>query len=98
MTYNKFREESMKDFKNISKPFENEYDALDFANKSWLNENEYQGEYHRLLAVIDATDTNKVAFFQFTHYDVCNNFIKNKEKIRWSNDDEEIWNGDAKMM
>ena len=43
MTYNKFREEIVKDFKTVSKPFENEYDALDFANKSWLRENYYRG-------------------------------------------------------
>lgn len=98
MTYNKFREEIAKDFKTVSKSFENEYDALDFANKSWLKENEYQGEYNRLLVVVDSSDTNKVAFFQFTHYTVCKKFIENRNEIIWSNDEDKIWNGDAKMM
>ena len=98
MTYNKFREEIVKDFKNISKSFENEYDALDFSNKSWLEENEDQGEYNRLLAVVDSTDTNKVAFFQFTRYNVCKRFIENQNEIIWSNDENKIWNGNAKMM
>lgn len=98
MTYNKFREEIIKDFKNIIKSFESEYDALDFANESWLKENEYQGEYNRLLVTVDSSDINKVAFFQFTNYDTCKKFIENHEKINWSNDDNKIWNGNAKMM
>ncbi len=98
MTYNRFAEKQMKNYYDNLNTFEDEYKALGHANKDWLKENDYQGEYCRLLTVIDANDIKKVAFFQFSHYEVCVNFIKNKEKIIWSNDDEKIWNGDAKMM
>lgn len=98
MTYNEFREKMAKKDHKLGTPFENEYEALDFANKNWLKENEYQGEYARFLVVIDSTDTSKVAFFQFTHYNTCKKFIESGEKINWSDDAHKIWNGDAKMM
>lgn len=98
MTYNKFREEVANNFKNINRPFENEYKALDLANKNWLEENEYQGEHNRLLVVVDSSNINNVAFFQFTNYNACKKFIKYHNEIIWSNGDDKIWNGDARIM
>ena len=98
MTYNKFRETVTKKFDNANEVFEDEYAALDFANKSWNNENGYESEYNRLLVVVDFTDTNKLAFFQFTHYNACRKFINNRNEIIWSSEEKKVWNGDAKMM
>ena len=85
-----------------STPFDSEYEALKEANKSWDADPNLQ--IARLLVVLrveECGDPNvdlKYAFFQFTNSNSCRMFIENKEKVVWSNNDEQYWNGNAHMM
>lgn len=77
--------------------FNSPYEALDYANKKWQKDPNLQ--VHRLLVVKrDDCQKNEYAFFQFTNYQACNKFIENNENIIWSNNKNQHWNGNAKLM
>lgn len=82
--------------------FDTPYDALKNANDKWNSNPDFQ--IARLLVIIslDTSQDNlsllKYAFFQFTNSESCKKFIINQNKIIWSTNEHQIWNGDAKMM
>ena len=83
--------------------FENKYDALEFANSEWDKNPELQ--VPRLLTVIQIEKsfeknlaTPKYAFFQFADSASCKQFIAGQERIVWSDEDDQLWNGNAHMM
>lgn len=82
--------------------FDNPYNALKNANEKWNANPDFQ--IARLLVVV-ALDTSQdnisliqYAFFQFTNSKSCENFIIDQDKIIWSTNEEQTWNGNAKMM
>lgn len=82
------------------KEYINPYDALRAANDEWDANPDPQ--IRRLLVVFEkdaSTDEiSREAYFQFTDSKSCKSFINNQCKIIWSSLDNQIWNGNAKMM
>ena len=82
--------------------FKNPFEALKNANNEWNSNPDYQ--IPRLLVVIELEDIDhstplfRYAFFQFTNSKSCENFIIDQNKIIWSNAEDLIWNGNARMM
>ena len=80
--------------------YSNPYDALRAANAEWDATPDLQ--ISRLLVVFGKTATtdevSKEAFFQFTDSKSCKAFINDQHKIEWSTLENQIWNGNAKMM
>lgn len=81
--------------------FENPYEALEYANRKW--DSIPNSQIPRLLVVITddyLSNTEGMAFFQFTDAKVCANFVADREKIIWSCADihKQRWNGNDSMM
>lgn len=82
--------------------FDNPYDALKNANDKWSDVNNYQ--IARLLVVLEQETINgetlplKYAFFQFTDSKACEQFVLIQTVIKWSDCDDQVWNGNAHMM
>lgn len=87
----------MLNYKFGEQAFSSPYEALNYANQQWQNNPDLQ--VARLLVVKkDDCVENVYAFFQFTSYNACVEFIKNNTDIVWSNINSPKWNGNAKMM
>lgn len=88
------------DLSNL-KSFENPYDALKYANIKW-NAIPENGSPRLLVVVTEdyISNTEGMAFFQFTDAKSCANFIADKKEIIWSYADinDQKWNGNAHMM
>jgi len=81
--------------------FDNPFDALTVANKSW-DENP-ANQIARLLVLVETGKSkdsiaSRYAFFQFTNSNSCKKFIDDRTEIIWSTPEDQIWNGNAKMM
>ncbi len=77
--------------------FDSPYEALFYANQKWQKNSDLQ--IPRLLVVKQSDCAEKeYAFFQFTDYKACNQFIQYNENIIWSSNDNQKWNGNAKQM
>lgn len=82
--------------------FASAYDALAFASQEWDRLNEPHGI--RLLVVYRRDDgenqANQLpyAFFDFDSDKSCYAFIKERTGIDWSDNDNQIWNGDKRHM
>lgn len=84
-------------YKCDGQSFSSPYDALNYANQQWQKTPDSQ--IPRLLVIKkDDCAENAYAFFQFTDYNACTEFIKNNTDIVWSDVDSQKWNGDATMM
>jgi len=98
MTFNKF-----KSTKRMigNKTFDDVYEALENANLQWETENEDSSNCIRLLVIISFNEESKMteqAFFQFKNSISCQNFIISREKIVWSLEEKEKWNGNVHVM
>lgn len=82
--------------------FNNPYNALKNANDKWNVNPDFQ--IARLLVVVALNTSNdnisliQYAFFQFTNSKSCENFIVTQNEIIWSSNEDQVWNGNAKMM
>lgn len=80
--------------------YDNAYTALKEANKKWNSIPD--NNIGRLLVVIEQSESNQnekmYAFFQFTDSNACELFVKKREKIVWSANGNQIWNGNAEFM
>lgn len=80
---------------------EDPYSALAEANQKWDQEwaptfEEYPA---RLLVVhgIDGENTT-MAFFQFSDFQACQKFIEERRKIRWSSNEDKVFQGNIALM
>lgn len=97
MTMNEYHSNNRtKDF-----TFSDPYSALCEANKKWEDDINHD-DIARLLIVFRKEDgieiDDNVAFFQFKSRESVKNFIANQQEIIWSQEGNEIWNGDAIFM
>jgi len=82
--------------------FKNPFEALKNANNKWDSKPDYQ--IPRLLVVIELEDIRcntplfRYAFFQFTNSKACEQFIFNQTDIKWSDNDDQVWNGNLHIM
>ena len=79
--------------------FQNPFDALKNANNEWDLNPDYR--IARLLVVIESEENTSLfryAFFQFVNSSACEKFIDAQNEIIWSNEENQIWNGNAQMM
>ena len=82
---------------NSEEYFDSPYKALFDANRKWEHSPDLQ--IPRLLLVIKREGTdNLYAYFQFTNFSACQEFISNQKEIHWSDPSNQIWNGNAIMM
>ena len=76
------------------------YEALIIANQEWEADSDHIG---RLLVVIEVApqenySSETKAYFQFTSEKACADYVAQKGEIKWSEEDDPKWNGDAHMM
>lgn len=96
MTYNQFMSSERTSYK---KSFQDVYDALGFANNRWVIENEDGRHYPRFLVVVreDNEKSPQYAFFEFSNYRDCQNFIANAGNFSYSPEENKIWNGSPSL-
>lgn len=98
MTFNKFK--STQRMIN-NQCFDSVYEALNSANIQWNSENEDGENEIRVLIVIcldEKTSHSKMAFFQFKNFASCKKYIELKKNIVWSEEGNELWNGNVHVM
>ena len=75
------------------------YCALTGANEQWEKENMDTRGYPRLLVVKEDSEKKaRTAFFEFSSYNTCLAFINSKKEIVFSTEEDQIWNGEPKLM
>ena len=88
--------------KKETQVFSDPYKALKYANDMWNSNPEYQVARLLLVLKLESTEDSNVsfntAFFQFTNSKACESFIIKQKEIIWSIDDNQVWNGNARMM
>lgn len=89
-------------FDGLSLSFDNPFDALKHANEKWNANPDYQIARLLVVVVLDKLNNNssslKYAFFQFTDSTACEQFVSKQNNIIWSENGDQIWNGNAHMM
>ena len=82
--------------------FDNPYNALKNANNKWNANPDFQIARLLVVVALDTSQDNisliRYAFFQFTNSKSCENFIVTQNNIIWSSNEDQVWNGNAKMM